>query len=223
MSFMDDHSGLAAFTVSTTLVSAGAFDRGLQYQLELRDDATLAVWSSVGLETITLVAVLLKAPAEAFQDGALPSHESLSTFEARTAGFSELVDTAKRMYPEGVYPPAGLSFMREVRNKLLHVGSTRRVGLVGMSLELIADTGRWLEGLDLPVGPLRHPPHVLDATRIEHVPTALQSAAARVARDNADHLERSLHAGSWDDTPSLRAIAQRELGHCQMVSGSSSQ
>jgi hypothetical protein len=215
---MGNQEQLLAFTTATVLLACDAFDNALLYQVERKDDATLALWTGVGVEIITLAAVLIESPEEAFSGNQAPSPAELQARDFYTKPFSELAAIAERLYGEPPYPPSARSFMEEVRNKLLHTGGTRHAGLVAPTLRVIQDMGQWLRDADLPQGDLRHETRVLKMARTEELPGALEAAVREVAAENAAHLKDSLERGGWNDTPALKEIALRELKECRDLS-----
>lgn len=216
---MPDLNYLVPFTRDIVLLSVGVFDKALHIQMERKDDATFALWAGVGLETITFAAVLVKAPNDAFSDCRVPSVAELQTLDYRTKIFPELANLATSLYANVSYPSSGSVFMKEVRNKLIHVGITKHVGLVGSTLRVIRDVGKWLRAVDLPSGSLPYKMDVLEMDRIDQLPGALEAATRRVADNNINHLMESLGVGSWDDTPALKEIALRELNECKEFCG----
>lgn len=214
---MDQNRELSLFTEASVLLASSAFDTGLWYQRELKDDGTLALWTSIGLETISLGAILLMSPNAAFVGDQVPPAENLRALEFRTKPYDNLASLAEELFPDATYPSAARTFMLEIRNKLLHTGTTKHVGLVAPSLVLIGEIGEWLRDIPLPTGPLTYGPRVLEMDRIELLASALVTAAARVAANNVEHLEWSLDRGAWDDTPSLKEVALRELEECRKL------
>jgi hypothetical protein len=215
---MPDQGHLATFTVAAITLAASAFDKGLQIQMEAKDDATYALWAGVGLETITLATVLLVAPGDAFRGGVVPTASQLRALDFRTKPFPDLAAAAGSHYPDQSFPPTGLLFMTDVRNKLLHTGGTARAGLVGPTTRMVRDVGRWLRAVALPTGPFPGKMELVALKRIEELPDALGVATRRIASDNADHLQRSLDQGMWDDTPELKKTALAELCECREMS-----
>lgn len=207
---------LAVFLVSTFQSATNAFDTALRYQQELKDDATLACWTAIGLEASTLGAILTVNADSAF-DGGIPDLEDLQGLNFRTRSYSRLIAEARKLFPNSTYPADAETFATEVRNKLLHIGDTKHVGLTAMCLRLIRDTGAWLEGVTLPAVPLRHNPRVLEAGGLEEIPLALQKAAIEIACETVAFLRDSLADGWWDDTPDLKAVAGGELEECRII------
>ena len=74
---MPDGAQIAAFSAASLLLGANAFDTALHVQVATKDDATMALWTGVGLEVVTLAAVIYKAPEQAFIDDRVPSAAAL--------------------------------------------------------------------------------------------------------------------------------------------------
>lgn len=201
----------------TWMFGVDALDNGLRYQLDRKDDATLALWASVGLETCTLASVLQVDPARAYEQNVVPDVEKLINFGGKTARIGDLTDAAVELHPDAPYPPDSRSYVNEIRNKFLHRGTAvGQSGLVGRTLRLIRDLAEWMSAVQLPDVELRKL-WVVQATRLPEAPYALIETVERVARDNAEHVQWSLEQGLWDDTPELKPIAEREPAECLAI------
>lgn len=199
------------------LTCVDAFDRALDFQLRTKDDATMAIWTAIGLEAATLGAVLASDPATAYGGGTVPTVDEILADTFRTARFPDLVAAAQEGFPDATYPPDADSFMAQIRNKLMHVGTSKHVGLASHSLRIMEQVARWLdEARPLADLKLRHRPRVLDAARTGELGAALPDGIRRTAADLEELLESGIGGGRYDDED-LRTAAERELRECREI------
>lgn len=208
---------LEALRLSMWLSGIDSLDIGLGYQLCKKDDATLALWTAVGVEALTLAVALGSDPTKCFSGSPVPCPKDLAALDFRTSPLRELADVAMDHYPGVPYPADAERFARAIRNKILHTGLSSSPGLVGPSLRLMSQTADWIAGVRLPTLRLRSTPRVVGGVDVGGFPDQLKLAVSRVASENAGHLRASLESGAWDGDESQKEVAQRELADCEAL------